>query len=499
MLYILRQMLRDYVDMIGEKWLSNVIFTTIQSKADVSGIKKRSAGDFQVAELSRAVNTRETNEITVRAWMERAGGRKSTLVFCVDLTHVSDLTATFRRHGVEAKFVTSDTPKRVRSERLDNFRNRQYPVLLNCGVFTEGTDIPNIDCIVLARPTKSRNLLVQMIGRGMRLFPGKDNCHVIDMVASLEAGIVTTPTLYVFSKSVHPFSRPIHDCRDILIGILGSLDMFEGLVNLSTGETDSQNRFGLDPGELVTGADIDEMKSQHERKKLEAIREERAVGHATHSDTSMPLQRSTITFTDYDSVYDLIEDTSGERHIRGISQLAWVMVGQNRYVLSTQSGDYLTIECLDVGSSTNFSVTYTQKVPERDRSPESKVKSPYMRPRIIANSDTLSDAVHAADTFALTKFPWTFVHKGQAWRKRPATEGQLAFINKLRPMADQLTGDMISKGKATDMISKIKFGAKGWFSKLEAEKKRKSRASEKIRHLDDVRQREEIRVGPIAH
>lgn len=239
------------------------------------------------------------------------------------------------------------------------------------------------------------------------------------------------------------------------------------------------------------------MKSQHERKELEAIREERAADHSP--DTSIPSQRSTITFTDYDSVYDLIDDTSGERHIRGISQLAWVTVGQNRYVLSTQSGDYLTIECLDVGSSTRFSVTYTQKVPERDRSPESKAKSPYLRPRVIAESSTLSDAIHAADTFAVTKFPWTFVHKGQAWRSRPATEGQLAFINKLRPMAEQLTGDMMSKGKATDMISKIKFGAKGWFSKLEAEKKRKSRASEKNRQLNEVRQREEIRVGPVAH
>ena len=193
-------MLRDYVDMIGEKWLSDVVFTTVQSKADVSGVKRGPAGDFQVGDLSRAVNTLETNEITVSAWMSRAVDRKSTLVFCVDLAHVADLTAAFRRRGIQANFVTGDTPKRVRSERLDAFKNRQYPVLLNCGVFTEGTDIPNIDCVVLARPTKSRNLLVQMIGRGMRLYAGKENCHIIDMVASLEAGIVTTPTLYVSSK-----------------------------------------------------------------------------------------------------------------------------------------------------------------------------------------------------------------------------------------------------------------------------------------------------------
>ena len=206
--------------MIDENWLSNVIFTTVQSKADISSVKRGPAGDFQLGDLSRAVNTPETNDTTVRAWMAKAAGRRSTLVFCVDLAHVSDLTATFRRQGIEAKFVSGDTPKRVRSERLDAFRSRQFPVLLNCGVFTEGTDIPNIDCIVLARPTKSRNLLIQMIGRGMRLYPGKDNCHIIDMVASLEAGIVTTPTLYVFSKSSLPNSGPHPETRDMSLELL---------------------------------------------------------------------------------------------------------------------------------------------------------------------------------------------------------------------------------------------------------------------------------------
>ena len=239
------------------------------------------------------------------------------------------------------------------------------------------------------------------------------------------------------------------------------------------------------------------MKSQHERKGLEANREDRAADHATN--TLLPSSRSIITFTDYESVYDLIDDTSGERHIRGISQLAWVVVGQNRYVLSTQSGDYITIECSDDSSQTFFLVIYTQKLPEVDRSTEKKGKSPYRRPRIIAKSDTLSDAVHAADRLALAKFPRTFVHKGQAWRRGPATEGQLAFINKFRPMADQLTGDMINKGKATDMITKVRFGAKGWFSKLEAEKKRQNRASEKLRQIDNVRQRTLIRVGAVAN
>lgn len=239
------------------------------------------------------------------------------------------------------------------------------------------------------------------------------------------------------------------------------------------------------------------MKSQQERKNLEINRQERAADLLTH--TTLPARQSTITFTDYDSVYDLIDDTSGERHIRGISRLAWVLVGQNRYILSVQSGDYLTIECLDVGTGNSFSVIYTQKLPEIDSSAKSKVKSPYMRPRVLAKSLAFSDAIHSADTFASKKFGWTLIHSGQAWRKKPATDGQLAFINKLRPMADPVTGDVISKGKAADMITKIKFGAKGWFNKLEAVEKRKVRASEKIRQMDEMRQREDIRVGPVAH
>ena len=437
---------RDYVDMIGEKWLSDVIFTTVQSKADISRVKKGVNGDFQSSDLSRAINTDETNEITVRAWLARAQGRKSTIVFCVDLAHVSGLTHMFRKHGIDGRFVTGDTPRQIRSERLDAFKNGEYPVLLNCGVFTEGTDIPNIDCVLLARPTKSRNLLVQMIGRGMRLHPGKANCHVIDMVASLETGIVTTPTL-----------------------------------------------FGLDPSELVNEVDVDQLKEMRERKELEAQRENFAADTTVEdSSRSRPLNRN-ISFTDYDSVYDLIDDTSGERHIRGISQLAWVQVEQDRYILSTQGGDFMTIE----KASSPHHIYCVRHTPRMLETSAPWSKSPFMRSREIATAETFSDAVHAADTFASEKFPWQFVSKDQSWRKKPATEGQLAFLNKLRDMDAQLTADQITKGKAADMITKIKFGAKGRFGRLEAARKRESRVAEKISQLADMRKREEVKVGPL--
>ena len=432
--------------MIGEKWLSDVIFTTVQSKAKITGVKKTASGDFQLGDLSKAVNTEETNEVTVHAWLARASNRKSTLVFCVDLAHVSDLTAKFRRHGIEAQYVTGDTPKQVRSERLDAFRNQEFPVLVNCGVFTEGTDIPNIDCVLLARPTRSRNLLVQMIGRGMRLHPGKPNCHVIDMVASLEVGVVTTPTL-----------------------------------------------FGLDPAELVKEANVEDLDELRERKELEKRREDYVTNTPpSRSEASVEPGRS-ITFTDYDSVYDLIDDASGERHIRGISPLAWVQAGPDRYILSSQNGSFLKIERVP-DSTSLFHVMFTDKILDS----EGSGKNTWMRPRTIAEAVTFSDAVHAADTFATKKFPWVFVSHRQDWRSRPATSGQLAFLNKLRDIDHQLLAEDITKGKATDLITKIKFGARGWYKKLEATKRAEGRANDKVNQIADMRRREQVRVGPLA-
>ena len=434
---------RDYVDMIGEKWLSNVIFTTVKSNADISKVRKGVNGDFQPGELSKAINTDEINEITVRAWLARAGNRKSTIVFCVDLAHVSSLTDTFRKHGIDARFVTGDTPKKIRSERLDDFRAGEFPVILNCGVFTEGTDIPNIDCVLLARPTRSRNLLVQMIGRGMRLHPEKENCHVIDMVASLETGIVTTPTL-----------------------------------------------FGLDPSELVREADMEQLKGLRERKDLEARREDR---------TPEVSRVRNVTFVDYDSVYDLIDDTSGERHIRGISPLAWVQVDKDRYIISTQGGDYLTLEKAPAPAQL-YSVFHTAKISvaqDLSSAESRKGKSPYMRPREVATAETFADAVHAADTYACETFNWRFLGKEQGWRKAPATEGQLVLLNKLRGTKEQLTPEMITKGKAGDMITKLKHGAKGRFDKLEAAKRKQGRVLEKLSQEADLRERELVRVGPL--
>ncbi|KAL7796528.1 P-loop containing nucleoside triphosphate hydrolase protein [Trichoderma ceciliae] len=430
---------KDYVDMISDKWLSDVVFTTVESSANLSKVKSGAFGDFQTGELSKVVNTDTINDITVRSWMAKAPDRKSTLVFCVDLAHVSGLTRKFREHGFDARYVTGDTPKVERGAVLESFKKREFPVLVNCGVFTEGTDIPNIDCIVLGRPTRSRNLLVQMIGRGMRLHPDKKNCHIIDMVSSLETGIVTTPTL-----------------------------------------------FGLDPNELVEKASVDDMRKMKEGKEAEA-EQQQGNSPGAGSDASQE-----VTFTDYSSVLDLIADTSGERHIRAISSYAWVQVGPERFVLSAPSGSYIRIE--RIGEQKSASEP-TYRAVEIRALPAGLAKSPFAAPREILKAATFNDAVHGADSYAGNAFPHTFIHRHQAWRKLPPTQGQVDFINKLRGKSKPLTTKELTKGRAADMITKLKHGARGQFARMEAEQRRK----EKTRYALEGRQdREHVRVGPLS-
>ena len=441
-------MCRDYVDMIDDKWLSDVIFTTVHSGADLSRVKS-TAGDFQTGALSKAVNNDEINTLTVRAWLSRAAERKSTIAFCVDLSHVANLTAAFRQHGIDARFVTSDTHPKVRLERLNAFKAGEFPVLLNCGIFTEGTDIPNIDCVLLARPTKSRNLLVQMIGRGLRKYAGKKNCHVIDMVASLETGIVTTPTL-----------------------------------------------FGLDPQELVKDADATAMKELKDRKTSEREREAKALEASEISrqttDSRMQQLSGNVTFTDYDNVNDLIEDTSGERHIRALSPFAWVQIDEDRYILSSSNGDFLTIK----RNESQVEVIFNQRLPVF--SSGSKSKAPYMRPRTIATADTFEGAVSAADTAAKEKFPFEIVHKNAGWRRRPATQAQVDMLNKFRGEDEKLTVETVTKGRAGDQITKLKHGARGRFGRIAALKKKVLKGQESKERWREVQKRSEVKVGPVS-
>ncbi len=175
----------------------------VRTKVDVSKVKLNADRDFQLESLAHVLNTPERNTLLLQSWVRLARSsssgappRQATLVFCINVQHAKDLAATFCAAGYEARTVFGDTRADEREDTVEAFRLGRFPVLVNCSVFTEGTDIPCIDCVVMARPTCSSVLYQQMIGRGLRLFPGKQDCMLIDVVDNVgRASIATAPTL----------------------------------------------------------------------------------------------------------------------------------------------------------------------------------------------------------------------------------------------------------------------------------------------------------------
>ncbi|EDV25599.1 uncharacterized protein TRIADDRAFT_55867 [Trichoplax adhaerens] len=186
---------RTLFQMWEEKWLAPINAYSIHTDADLSKVAKNQF-DFVVSQLVKQINTPERNNTIVKAWLNHKDNFKSTLVFSANRQHAKDLTEAFRLSGKEAHLVDGQTPSDDRAELVSNFKEQKFPVMINCGVFTEGTDIPCIDCIILARPTRSSTLFQQMVGRGLRTFPDKEYCTVFDCFDNFSGcDIVTLPSL----------------------------------------------------------------------------------------------------------------------------------------------------------------------------------------------------------------------------------------------------------------------------------------------------------------
>ncbi len=144
--------------------------------ADLSGVGM-SRGDYNEKQLAEA-SAPLVGDV-IENWARLASSRH-TIVFAVDVAHCEALTERFQQAGVKAAALhIHKTPER-RHQINEAFKRRDIQVLVNVTIASYGYDAPSVDCIVLARPTKSVVLWLQMIGRGMRPHPGKDFCMIID-------------------------------------------------------------------------------------------------------------------------------------------------------------------------------------------------------------------------------------------------------------------------------------------------------------------------------
>ena len=157
-------------------------------RLDLSNVKMKGK-DYDPKALYNAVLKAGINEHLLLAYMELEKEYKSTLVFCINVEHCREVCVLLQKQGVDARYVISETSNSERKTIVADFKQGKFPVLCNVTVFAEGTDIPNIDSIILARPTKLKPLMIQMIGRGLRLHKEKSHCHVVDLVGIMDENL----------------------------------------------------------------------------------------------------------------------------------------------------------------------------------------------------------------------------------------------------------------------------------------------------------------------
>jgi superfamily II DNA or RNA helicase len=145
---------------------------------DLQGVRTQ-AGDYVESQLAERMDRPELVGDVVTHW-HRHGDRRKTVIFATNVAHSLHMRDELVKSGVRAEHLDGSTPTEDRDAILKRLATGDTEVVSNCMVLTEGVDIPEVSCLVLARPTKSLGLFRQMIGRGLRPAAGKANCVILD-------------------------------------------------------------------------------------------------------------------------------------------------------------------------------------------------------------------------------------------------------------------------------------------------------------------------------
>jgi superfamily II DNA or RNA helicase len=140
---------------------------------------------YDIADLERALIIPERDAAIVTKWEEKASG-KPTLAFCCSHRHAERVARSFREAGVEAATYLSSTEYHVRKQLREALRTGALKVLCVVDVLNEGVDLPFVECLLFLRPTESKLVFFQQLGRGLRRFVGKDHCIVVDFIGNFK-------------------------------------------------------------------------------------------------------------------------------------------------------------------------------------------------------------------------------------------------------------------------------------------------------------------------
>jgi len=172
---------KNIFEMIKEGYLCNINALRIEADYNLENVKK-TAGDYNVQNLNTEFNTENINNLISKTINENCSERKKILIFAISIEHVENIVENIEKNtNRKVTFLHGKMSDGERSCRLWDFEDGNIDIMVNCMILTEGYDNPSIDCVLMARPTQSAGLYMQMLGRGTRIYDNKKNLLLIDI------------------------------------------------------------------------------------------------------------------------------------------------------------------------------------------------------------------------------------------------------------------------------------------------------------------------------
>jgi DNA repair protein RadD len=194
-------------DLIEQKYLVKTR-TYAPVNPDLKGVRTV-AGDYNESQLADRMDRPKLIGDIVTHW-HKFGERRKTVAFAVNVAHSVHLRDEFIKSGVRAEHIDGSTPKPERDATLERLASGDIELVSNCMVLTEGWDMPEVACCILARPTRKMGLFRQMIGRILRPAPGKVDAIVLDHSGAVfRHGFVEDPVEWTLDPDRHAES-PTH-------------------------------------------------------------------------------------------------------------------------------------------------------------------------------------------------------------------------------------------------------------------------------------------------
>jgi superfamily II DNA or RNA helicase len=388
-------------DAIADGWLVPIKPWVVETDLSLDTVRT-SHGDFNQKDLAETVNTDRRNQLAVTGWREYAE-HLPTIAFTVDVAHAHALARAFEDAGYRARAVSGETPKDDRRQILRAYTEGQIDVITNCMVLTEGTDLPLTRCILHAKPTKSATLYEQMTGRGLRLFAGKPECVVIDIVdVARRHSLQAAPVLY-----------------------------------------------GLPPGVKTKGEDLKSVAAT-----LEQLREKYptfdadAILAAEH--LTLEQLRARATTFDVWAIPDL-------GPLQQIVSMRWIKLGEDRFKLAYpwQDGTETLEVSKDLLGHFELVATFRSYDPNLPR----EKQAPARQRTLAAQVTSAAAALQLAEAYvhAERRSAARLTDTAAPWREGPASEKQVALLSKCRIPHNPKT---VTKGQASDLLD-LHFARKG--------------------------------------